>query len=496
MLKYASQMNYSIRQKLTVYTLLVFFLAPIAAHAYIGSFSRFIADDYCSAAIAQSKGVLGGTLHWYKNWTGRFSANFLDSLMGYIGPSATPYAPSFALTLWLAALALAAYQFLWKIKGAMRAAMAALLSAAVSFFTLDITPDMAQSLYWGQGMRSVVPPLVFAAALAGLLMRYPDPGAPVKKISIAAGGLIAFIAAGFNETYAVLQICALVLLWIVFATDKKRAAGRKDIFYLIAAGLAGALIAALLIYLSPGNKIRLAWELKEFPATPAGIPMTLRVSAAAFFSFLRGMFLTWPDLLSFLGLVSFSVLAGAFLGNVPSDSGEEGARRGTDILLMLPVFAALLIFSCFIPAAYGLKKAPPGRTLMIPCFVLVCAVLAWGYLAGALASRSLQKEITNRNKAGIKIVIAFMLLLAISRTPFAVYNTLQMRPEMSRYARYWDSTNAFIIKARSNGARSVIIPAMPNWAGLSENVGPNPNDWANICAGDYYGGIEISARKF
>ena len=66
------------------------FCAPLVIHIYLGSYSRFIADDFCSSAIARSQGIFRGTFYWYINWNGRFSANFLDSLFGYLGPAATP----------------------------------------------------------------------------------------------------------------------------------------------------------------------------------------------------------------------------------------------------------------------------------------------------------------------------------------------------------------------------------------------------------------------
>jgi hypothetical protein len=69
-----------------------------------GTYSRFMADDFCSAATAQSLGIVRGAAWWYVNWSGRFSANILDSVFGYLGPRITPAATLIILILWFGAL--------------------------------------------------------------------------------------------------------------------------------------------------------------------------------------------------------------------------------------------------------------------------------------------------------------------------------------------------------------------------------------------------------
>src|SRR2546423_11046301 len=42
--------------------LLVVFCPPLLLHIYLGSYSRFIADDFCSSAVARSRAAFGNTL--------------------------------------------------------------------------------------------------------------------------------------------------------------------------------------------------------------------------------------------------------------------------------------------------------------------------------------------------------------------------------------------------------------------------------------------------
>ena len=60
-------------------------------HGYLGYFSRYIADDFCSAYQAGRLGILRAAWFWYLTWSGRFSASILDSIVGLLGPRAVPF---------------------------------------------------------------------------------------------------------------------------------------------------------------------------------------------------------------------------------------------------------------------------------------------------------------------------------------------------------------------------------------------------------------------
>src|SRR5512142_2120663 len=78
--------------------------AVLGMHAYLGTYSRFMADDYCSASESLRLGILRAAWFWYRTWTGRYSANVLDATFGALGPGVTPVVTALVLALWLAAL--------------------------------------------------------------------------------------------------------------------------------------------------------------------------------------------------------------------------------------------------------------------------------------------------------------------------------------------------------------------------------------------------------
>jgi hypothetical protein len=63
----------------------------LAAHAYIGFFSRYVADDYCTAATVRTAGLLLTQKHFYVSWSGRFSFTLKVSLVELLGTRVVPY---------------------------------------------------------------------------------------------------------------------------------------------------------------------------------------------------------------------------------------------------------------------------------------------------------------------------------------------------------------------------------------------------------------------
>lgn len=94
-------------------TLLAAVLAVVfAAHAYLGSYTRFIADDYCSAYLGQRFGLLRYLWFWYLNWGGRFSAIAADMVLAWSRPQGIGWVPGTALMLWMAFLTAAIFHLL------------------------------------------------------------------------------------------------------------------------------------------------------------------------------------------------------------------------------------------------------------------------------------------------------------------------------------------------------------------------------------------------
>ncbi|HEU4836454.1 MAG TPA: DUF6056 family protein [Pyrinomonadaceae bacterium] len=467
-------MRYS--RRIFFWLLLALFCAPLVIHIYLGSYSRFIADDFCSSALARSQGILRGALFWYINWNGRFSANFLDSLFGYLGPAATPYATGLFLTLWFIALAIAVAQLLPSVSDReTRLLQSGIISAMVLFAVLHVLPLVGQSLYWGQGMRSVVPPLILGSAYLALIANHSKSSERTGLFWLITAALVTFIAVGFAETYFAVQTTALLFALVIPAAFKRYAPpNKRNYFLLLIAGLVGSLAGGLIMFVAPGNKFR----QNAFPPPPA-IPELLSISLRGLSEFfelvVQGKWFVWVGI----------ILCG-FIFGLDVFQRREGSstrvRRDVWIFIWLPVIGFVLLLACWVPMAWGTSLILAYRTFIIPAYVMVCVVACWSYLAGRVCRSAYDLA----PRAAIALPVIGLLAFGV----FAAKITREMwrqRALFAGYARRFDEREQTIARARSQGLPYAVVLRQHNWAGLDEIAVDPKITWLTKCVRDYYG---------
>lgn len=449
-------------------------LGVLTMHAYLGSYSRFMADDYCSAAEGRKFGTLRAAWYWYLNWNGRYSANVLDAFFGNLGPAFTPAVTAIVLLVWLAVLATTIFLLVPRLGGRYgRWPLSIASAAAILFLTFALAPDIAQSLYWGQGMRSIVPPLVVMTLYIGLFLfsRRQPPSTRSTWIWISLSFLLAYGAGGFSETYTALQLAVLGLTLATWFMIDRYSLSKHDLLWL-SAGLLGAALAFITVVMSPGNSSRAGF----YPPPPA-ISALFGIALRSYAVFFGGIFGSGPRILVLLTAMGLGVWIGASFGlRVPD-------KR---VILAILLLGAVLTFSCFLPAAYGESDAPPDRTLLIPTFLLVLTAVALGISAGAwLAPR--WKVLPLISSAGILLLVVTAII--------TIQGMYSLQPEYAAYARAWGRFHAQMISLRNSGATNANVSTADmnanNWAGLNV-LGDNPKFWLNQCVSDYYGVKVIS----
>lgn len=365
--------------------LFICFFALLILLGYIGTFSRMMADDYCTAAKALEIGVFPSVSWWYISWSGRFTATLLDSIAGWIGPDFAPIQPALILSLWLIALFVAFRRFGQSILDAM------LLSSAFIVVVLSIMPNMTQSLYWGQGMHSVIPPLVLFAALFAIKCPW-------------LAFLAAFIMGGFSETF---DAAALPLLFLLRISWKEKRS-------FLAAALMGLLVSFTIVALAPGNTVREA-RLNASPGI-IGASSTALESLANFF--LIGVVKHgWV----YLAIPTLALL----LGWKPSEKITKW------LILWLPFVILVLLFSCFFPIALLGNIDLPPRADIIPQSILVAGLFLWFCAIWAKVKPG---------KAALFASAAILVCLFI----FIVPIVLQPFPSIRAYSERWDSSTAHL----------------------------------------------------
>jgi len=465
-------------------------LLALLVHAQLGTYSRFMADDYCSAAAATAKGVFGATIYWYVTLIGRYSTNFLLSLEGVLGPRLTPLYTAVILSSWFAATTLALFQFPLAQRRLTRICLSALLSAALVFSTLQTSPHLAQSLYWASQMSNMLPPLVLMVASLGLLRRRLAQEQLTRSSWVwgFTAGVLSFVAGGFSEAFTVLQVSAWILILLAgVICDGSRF--RNRLLPQAAPFLLGSLAALAVHVAAPGNSARLA--IVRADPTLVG---TVEVAWASTIEFLKWAFSSWQRSLSLLALLLQSVLvSGGFFGT--HVRFMEPSHPRWQALILLPAATLVLLYSCFVPAAYALSGPPPGRHQVIPAFVLVCAIAYGGAIIGGLADLERRWPKGLGPRPLFSAFAACVLILYLLTTTQATYTQLRQLPVFALYASRWDSNDSRIRSAQAEGANHVVVVRIPeNWAGIADReINNDPGNWVNICASQYYG-IEVTAE--
>ena len=466
-------MRYS--RRIFLWLLLALFCAPLVAHVYLGSYSRFMADDFCSSVIARSRGIFRGTLYWYTIWTGRFSANFLDTLFGYLGPAVTPYSTGLVVILWFIVLVIAVTQ----LDAEAQILQSCIIAAVVLFATLHVIPLVGQSLYWGQGMRSVVPPLILGAAYVAWVANRMRADRKLSPLSLIAAGLLAFVAVGFAETYFVVQTPAIVIALIIPAFLKRYSVpNRKNYFMLLTAGLAGSLAGGLVMFVAPGNKIRQS----AFPPPPAFADL-LSISLRGLGEFFELVVLAPGKWFIWVGLI----LCGFIFGLHVFQQRERSSAQGHVLTLVwLPIVGFVLLLGCWMPMAWGTSLTLAHRTFIIPAYILVCVTTCWTYIAGGLC-RNAYVRLRSRTPA---VVTALPLVGLLAFGIIAASITREMwgrRGTFAEYAQRWYEREQMIQRAKSQGLPYAVVRQLHNSAQLDEIAVDPKITWLTKCVQEFYG---------
>lgn len=461
-------------------------LIPLLLHGYLGLSSRYLADDFCTAGQFLARGFFSSLEYWYLNWSGRFAFYFFMNLTHIFGDGITPYFTALTLLVWWLALYSLSHQAIHAHLPSSSTLQSALLASLVLFAVLNGTPDLYQSLYWQTGAVTYVFPLILFTFFAAWLFsqRASDPADRPgwRGLGLSAG--ITFVAGGFSETYAAMQVAAvliLLLLVIVFG----RGVARSYRIAALSSALAGALLALILMVTAPGNAVRMSY-----------MPDRLSFPALAFWSARHAAAFSVKSLLmaplSSLSALLVPGLLSLVYFEFPGDNQAVASRQRSRAVLYLvgiPFFAYLLIVAVIAPSVYATAAYPAERALVTAQFILICALSAWGLLCGKFLRQSALRSPIYSVLSGIAVVLllVFSAILTSSKT-------LSQLPEAQAFARQWDERDLDIHQQIAAGSLEVQAASLPHISpGLAE-LSKDPNDWLNQCLALSYGVHQVMAK--
>lgn len=454
------------KRSLTVNFLAVFANIGLVSYAYIGNFTRLLADDLCSIYFSDRLGLLRSIWYWYLNWSGRYSSYAADwfILTFALGPHKMHYVVPVAIFLWLAFSTLIAYVYLRKSKGK-NFAVALTLAGIFLYLVFTLSPDIRQSLFWWNGMRSYALPLLVLTAYVLIFQLAVERFKSRLLTSSILGFLLFFLSGGLSETFAIAQLAFLLFVISLYILKLPNRPG-TDLAILFSSS-AGGILSLIVVVMAPGNAIRLG----PSPITPNLSELTI-ISLQSYVDFLAGLFSTPEKSLGVIG----ATLAVAWIGG----HYKELAPVNAYIIPALFIGGIAISLACFPPGVYGYFESPPPRTMIIPAFFLVAGTLSAGFLLGSTLSKRYNAA---WNKTEL-LILPILLMMGFStlKTSWNLYST---RAVFIDFAGRWDRVDEIILQAKANGFESVNIPDMSNWARL-EIPTDNPKYWPTVCYSDYY----------
>src|SRR5688572_22675541 len=234
-------------------------LSALVLYAYLGTFSRYVSDDYCLSAFFLTDDFLGAMIRRYfvssSRYTNILFTGLSDKLFGWYNVAILPalMLSLFVTGIFLFLKEISAMLYLrWSYR------MIFFLSLLVVYFSIMQAPDLYQTLYWRAGMTTHFAPIVFMPFWGAFLLRQTGKAgdrAPALWVQ-AACFVIPFVIGGFSEPPTALMITILGLA-IIVAWRWSQVRRRRSILILLSCSLAGAMTAMLVMGLAPANSLRM-----------------------------------------------------------------------------------------------------------------------------------------------------------------------------------------------------------------------------------------------
>ena len=463
---------------------IVTFGMALFLYAYLGTFSRYYADDFCLTGSFLTSGFWVSQVSLYISWSPRYFGTFLINLSELFGRGSIRIWTALLIILWMAALIWAILQAARVARLRVPAILSLLLAEALVFFSIIEAPQQYQAIYWRIGLVTYTLPLVFLAFLVGLIFNRLHKADPTRLSwgGSVACAVLAFIAGGLSETYVTLQTglltLALVAVWLMVRTPS-----RRNSFALVGAALVGSLMALLAIGLAPGNAVRLS----AMPVRPHIFPfIRMAVTNSMIFIYTSLKDNAFQNLLAVLVpmLITYVLYV--------SDKGLPRLRPTSLIfaLFLIPVLSSLLVLAVCAPSAYAESSYPEGRVLIEARFIMVFMIIAEGSLIGMCFS---QMHLWAGEPAPLylQLILAAVFLVVILYPLYDSRKTYQEIPFYRQRAATWDAHNAIIGSSLQQGILDVNIKdsqasSFDAFSGLSD-LTSDPANWVDQCAANFYG---------
>ncbi len=450
----------------------------LLALIYAGTFSRYLADDFCFSRLVIEHGFWGAQSHSYLTWSDRVSTVFVTSILDMTGVTGMQLLPGILITCFTTGQILLLLK-LYQIQVLPITVIEVyILAGLCTFLTLYSAPSLFQSVFWRAGSVTYLMPLVILPFLFILLLHIAE--LPWRWVWIIVAGILFGFNGGFSETTLAMQAMVILIAGILVFIGRKNLTDTKPYLFSLLAAMLGTILMGGIMYASPGNSVRMT----NLPSTP-GLFEWVYLSLRYGLGFLYQSAISYPIPLAVAAVVGFCLA-------IQHDWKDISQKRMGWLFWGVPVTVFILVVTCCAPSAYAQSAYPEDRAMIGARWVMVIGILMWFYLLGAAYTlrrlRNPKYNPTNDIKTGVFVIVFCCIYL--------VYTTLAVLASIPGYqkrADAWDARTAEINQMRQNGQTDVQVTALDSVERIKE-ISDNPAHWVNKCAAVYYSVETITAK--
>ncbi len=471
--------DYQIRLWHTVVAVITFTeLVALGMLAYLGTFTRFLADDYCEMINIHKAPLLVAVFQNYMSGriraANRFSHLLLVGWSEMLGKYNVRIVPGLMIVLWMIGL-------VWTLGGARRLVggrqnpiMDWFLASTLIFFSAWQAPNRFQTFFWRSSVTTHFAPFVLMFLLSGFILhqirlsqRQLPPLWAVFIVFISA-----FIIGGVAEPVTTVMLASSVLP-LIYVWQQKALTFRRSALILLTTSSVGTFLALCALFFAPGNLL--------YGETSVGV-----LPQAMLKSFWYSLQFVWDTLITLPVPTLISVLIPTLLFfSFGADilNGLADQRRSFRFSLWsVPLIHFLFIAVSFFPSAYG-QSYPEERARFVGRFFMTSALVLEGVLLGIWLAQWKKMMIHWQPIFWFSVIVLLGLGLYPLRAAASMLNDVK---EYKAWASAWDKRETAILTAHTSGELNVVVRWLPNRYGVKDLDG-SVTHWINSCAAQYYG---------
>lgn len=437
-------------------------------YAYLGIFTRYMADDYCLLVNLYSADVFTASWNKYLSSSNRFSNLFIISLWGLF-PKNTAFVPALHIVLWTFGLSWLFYEINRFLNLQLKPPLFLLIAEVIILFTFYTSPNIFQILYWRPGQVTYLTSLVLFTLVFAWVLRIINSHTKINLLFyIPLFSFVSFFIGGLSETVNTLHLALLFLVIVtIFFLDKSPS--RTLSLSLLSSLFTGTFVALIAMFFAPANALRINSE----NLSPNLFEVITR-SWEYTYAFLLGAFKSLPVPLMALIIISASLAYFFFLQH----KTILWTPNFTWVFLFIPLLTYLFVFVTFAPSAYG-QSYPVERVRFPAHLTLTIALITLSICIGYVLSYIKLPTFLYTFVFVITCVTLFYPFW-MARQPLQTYEFRRL------WSKRWDEREIIIQNLIVNGETELIIPGLDGYEGTKELDGL-PTYWANVCAAQYYG---------